>query len=290
MTLNKWNLINILNLSSSYLSDKQIENARLNAELLIGYVLKMDRVQLYMNFEKPLSTKEVDIIRSLLQRRAQHEPLQYITGETEFYSLKFKVNRHTLIPRPETEILVEKIIEQCNKQKKISILDIGTGSGNIAITIAKYVSNAFILGIDIQSQALKIASENANWHHVQNQIRFKPIDLFDVDLTNKLCEKFDIIVSNPPYIPQDDFNNLPPEVKNFEPYIALNGGKNGLTFYHRVLQISNHILKENGTIALEISYGKANQIKELFQSYLFKDIEVFNDLNGIERVVIARKP
>ena len=280
-------------MSTDYLEKKGIDNPRLNVELLLGHVLKMKRVQLYLNFEKPLSPSELDQFRLFLKRRANQEPIQYITGETEFYSLKFKVNRYTLIPRPETEILVDKIIETCTKTfsqlDKILVLDIGTGSGNIAISIAKNVQNAFISGIDINAEALKIATHNAQVHNVQDQIQFRLADVFDDNFFIKLTNKIDIVVSNPPYISQEEFDALPIEVKHFEPYIALDGGKDGLIFYRRMLQISKEVLKANGIVGLEISYNKGDQISELAINYGFRDVEVINDLNGCERVIIINK-
>jgi len=280
-------------MSTDYLEKKGIDNPRLNVELLLGHVLKMKRVQLYLNFEKPLSPSELDQFRLFLKRRANQEPIQYITGETEFYSLKFKVNRYTLIPRPETEILVDKIIETCTKTfsqlNKILVLDIGTGSGNIAISIAKNVQNAFISGIDINAEALKIATHNAQVHNVQDQIQFRLADVFDDNFFIKLTNKIDIVVSNPPYISQEEFDALPIEVKHFEPYIALDGGKDGLIFYRRMLQISKEVLKANGIVGLEISYNKGDQISELAINYGFRDVEVINDLNGCERVIIINK-
>ena len=280
-------------MSTDYLGKKGIENPRLNVELLLGHVLNMNRVQLYLNFEKPLSLSELNQFRTFLQRRVKHEPIQYITGETEFYSLKFKVNRHTLIPRAETEILVEKIIEICNKnfvqKTKIAVLDIGTGSGNIAVSIAKNVLTTCILGIDVNPEAVKLANENAQIHGVQDRIQFRVADLFDDKFFFKLTNKIDIVVSNPPYISQQEFDTLPIEVKNLEPYIALNGGKDGLTFYRRMLKISKDILKANGIVGFEIGYNKGNQIKELAQRFGFTNVEIIKDLNGLDRVLIGRK-
>jgi release factor glutamine methyltransferase len=288
-----YRVIDILKMSTDYLEKKGIENPRLNVELLLGHVLNLNRVQLYLNFEKPLAPSELDQFRRFLKRRAGHEPIQYIQGETEFYSLKLKVNRSTLIPRPETEILVDKIIETCNKTfsqlDKITILDIGSGCGNIAISLAKNVQNAYILGIDINEETLKIAAENAQIHGVEDRIQFKVADLFDDNFFLKLTNKIDIVVSNPPYISQEEFEHLPQEVKNHEPYIALNGGRDGLTFYDRILQISKNILRSDGIIGFEIGYDKGNEIKEIALKYGFKDVEIFKDLNEIDRVIIAKK-
>jgi release factor glutamine methyltransferase len=288
-----YRVIDILKMSTDYLQKKGIENPRLNVELLLGHVLKMNRVQLYLSFEKPLQASELDQFRAFLKRRSNHEPIQYIIGETEFYSLKFKVNRYTLIPRPETEILVDKIIEICNKTfsqlDKIIVLDIGSGCGNIAISLAKNIQNAYILGIDINAETVKTASENAQIHNVEDRIRFKVADVFKADFLKKLTNRFDIIVSNPPYVSQEEYNTLPIEVKNFEPYIALNGGEDGLTFYRWMLQISKDILRPDGIIGFEIGYNQGKLIKEVALKLGFKDVEIFKDLNKIDRVIIAWK-
>ena len=293
MTASNYLVIDILKMSTDYLEKKGIENPRLNVELLLGHVLKLNRVQLYLNFERPLTTPELDQFREFLKRRANHEPIQYITGETEFYSLKIKVNRHTLIPRPETEILVDKIIEICNKtfsqQDKFTVLDIGTGSGNIAISLAKNIQNAHILGIDINADAIKTAFKNAQIHSVEDRIRFKVADVFDDNFFLELTNKIDIIVSNPPYISQEEYEELPIEVKNFEPYIALNGGKDGFNFYHQILKISKDILKPDSIIGFEIGYNQGKLIKEIAVESDFKDVEIFKDLNGRERILIASK-
>lgn len=293
MTVSSYWVIDILKMSTDYLEKKGIDNPRLNAELLLGHVLNMNRVQLYLNFEKPLATSELDQFRQFLKRRVSNEPIQYILGETEFYSLKLKVNKYTLIPRPETEILVDKIIEICNKtfsqQDKIIVLDIGSGSGNIGISLAKNVQNAYILGVDIGVETIKTASENAQSHCVEDRIRFKAADVFDDNFFIKLTNKIDIVISNPPYILQEEFDTLPIEVKNFEPYIALNGGKDGLTFYRRLFQISKNILKTDGIIGFEISYNRGEKIKQLAENYSFTNVEIVKDLNGFERVIIGRK-
>lgn len=292
MTVPNYRVIDLLKMSTDYLEKKGIESARLNVELLLGHVLKFSRVQLYLNFERPLTTPELDQLRELLKRRANHEPIQYITGETEFFSLKFKVNRHTLIPRPETEILVETVIEQCKKifaqEEPIEILDIGTGSGNIAIALAKNIERAFITAIDIQNEALLIAKENAAYHQVSEKIKFIEQDIF-AEIAD-LAGKHHIIVSNPPYISREEFENLPKEVKDYEPYIALDGGSEGFAFHNRLAEISTQLLSSDGFIAIEIGAFQANMVHQLFlETELFQHIEVINDLIGLPRVLLAKK-
>ena len=287
-----YRIIEILKMSTEYLEKKGIENPRLNVELLLGHVLKLSRVQLYLNFEKPLAPSELDQFREFLKRRAGHEPIQYILGEVEFYSLKLKVNRSTLIPRPETEILVDTVIEQYKKnfdqQKTVEILDIGTGSGNIAIALAKNINDAHIAAIDIQKEALDIARQNADFHQVCQKINFIKQDIFAEN--TELASKYHIIVSNPPYISRAEFEHLPLEVKNYEPYIALDGGEGGLTFHRRLVELSKKLLLPYGFVAIEIGAFQSDNVYQVFfNSDSFQEIEIINDLNGLSRVLLAKK-
>ena len=290
MSAQKHLVIDIINKTASYLKNKGIENARLNAELLVGSVLNLDRVQLYLNFEKSLQQTEIEKLKTLLKRRATHEPLQYLLGETEFYSLKFKVNHHTLIPRPETEVLVDVVLEICRtdftNHAKIDIIDIGTGSGNIAIALTKNNDKIRMTAIDINSEALKIAQENAVYHGVAYRINFIHHDVYN-DFPDS-DQRFNIIVSNPPYITKQEMAELPLDVKNFEPKTALDGGKNGLDFYFRFGELVS-LLKENGSIVVEIGAFQSQQVVDIFsKNNLFENIEVFEDLNNKSRVVLAK--
>ena len=284
-------VIDIINKTADYLKTKGIENARLNAELLVGFVLNLDRVQLYLNFEKPLHQSEIDKLKPLLKRRATHEPLQYILGKTEFYSLNFKINHHTLIPRPETELLVDVTLDICNNdfsnQDRIDILDVGTGSGNIATALTKNKSKIWMSAIDIDSEALKIAQENAVHHGVADRINFILQDIYK-KFSDSL-QHFDIIVSNPPYVTEQEMVALPLDVKNFEPKIALYGGENGLDFYFCISELVS-LLNENGSIVVEIGALQSEQVVNIFSNKnLFRFIEVVKDLNGKNRIVLAKK-
>lgn len=284
-------LIEILHMSTDYLAKKGIENARLNAELVVGYILQLNRVQLYLNFEKPVAPDELARIRSLLKRRANHEPIQYILEETEFYSLKLKVNRSTLIPRPETEILVDAVLN-CSNQitsqtEFIQILDIGTGSGNIAIALAKYIANSKITAIDSSGDTIVIARQNASHHHLDDRINFLQHDIFDIE--RSFPTKFDVIVSNPPYISKKDFDWLPVEIKNYEPKAALDGGADGLKFYRQLIAIAPTLLAQDGFVAVEIGANQSENVKKIFAIQgFFRYIEVINDLNHLPRVVLAK--
>ncbi len=285
-------VIEIIQLMSKYLEDKGIENARLNAELLSGHVLNLDRVQLYLNFEKPVEKDEADQLRELLKRRANHEPVQYILGETEFYSLKFKVNKHTLIPRPETEILIDAILKihetDFQHKKKTNILDIGAGCGNIPVTLTKNLATVYVTSIDINSDALKTAQKNAEVHGVADRIQFLHQDVFEDNMNS--FPQFDLIVANPPYIAEDEFNNLPEEIKKYESHTALFGGKDGLKFYHRIVELAKNKLADQGYMTVEIGAAQGKKVQNLFQAKeIFESVHIEKDYNQRDRVVIAKK-
>lgn len=290
MTTSSYTVIEILNIMTDYLKKKKIENARLNAELLAGHVLKLNRVHLYLNFERPLQQFEVDELRKLLARRSNFEPIQYILGETEFYSLKLKVTPDTLIPRPETEILVEKVIEICRQKyqqnETISILDIGTGSGNIAIALAKNMTTCNITAIDKNPVTLKIAEENANFHSVSDRIKFIVQDIFEN--FDDSFPHFDVIVSNPPYVSEKEFEMLPVEVKKFEPEVALQGGDDGANFYRRIVDLAKKNLQPEGFLAVEIGESQGKIIMEIFEKInSFKKTEVIKDMAQRFRIVVG---
>ncbi|MFQ5751189.1 MAG: peptide chain release factor N(5)-glutamine methyltransferase [bacterium] len=236
-TTKHWKVLELLNWTAEYLSEKKFESARLNAERLLSYALNMKRVELYLNYDQPLTENELLRFKEYLRRRLKREPWQYILGETEFMSLPFKVNPGVLIPRPETEILVETVLLKCQEkfpsQKTIAILDIGTGSGCIAVALAKYLAQAQVTAIDKSEKALKTASENARLNEVSDKIQFLKIDFLDSDIVNKLTEKFDVLVSNPPYVSAHDVDKLPTEIKYFEPEMALTDRKDGLFFFSK---------------------------------------------------------
>jgi release factor glutamine methyltransferase len=282
----KWNLIELLNTTADYLLEKEFEDARLNAELLLGYALGLTRVELYTNFDRPLTPDEIEKCRALLKRRLAHEPLQYILGETEFYSLPFKVSPESLIPRPETELLVEKTIELCSAKysdkEDIQILDVGTGSGCIAIAIAKNVENASITAVDISRDALKIAYGNAQAHEVD--ISFKELDALRPWPT-ELLDNFDIVVSNPPYVNFSEYEQLQPEIKNYEPKISLLGGNDGLDFYRKFSNILPTLLKPSAYALFEIGERQAASVKNIFTDSGFSGLQVYDDLAGKNRVI-----
>jgi release factor glutamine methyltransferase len=261
----------------------------LNAERLLAHVLKFKRIELYLNFDRPLKEPELETFRALVRRRLKNEPLQYIIGETEFLSLPFQVDSRVLIPRPETEILVQTVIEKCQKiydnQNKIKILDIGTGSGNIAISLAKNLPNAVLFAIDISAEALKLAQSNAKLNQVETLIQF-----IHGDITNfHFSESFEVIVSNPPYVTQNKYASLPLEIRNFEPKMALEAGVDGLACYRKIINQLPLVLNPAGFLALEVGDKQAQSVRTLLNQNHYSRIETLLDLNQIERVVVASK-
>ncbi len=286
-----WHILDVLNWTSDYLSEKSIENARLNAERLLAHALKMDRVNLYLNSDRPLTGDELNRFKGYLKRRLQNEPLQYILGEAEFMSLPFQVKPGVLIPRPETEILVETVLEKCKEkfhsEKIINILDIGTGSGCIAISLAKYLKQSRITALDKSAEAINVAFSNARINEVSAQIQFLTIDLMKIVNSDKLSGRYDVLVSNPPYISAAELENLPKEIKQFEPEIALTDNKDGLDLFREIAQIASMLLKPSGFIAVEVGLGQAERVKNIFSTNGFSNVYIHKDLNGIERALLC---
>ncbi len=277
-------VLEAINLSSEYLKKKGIESPRFNAEMLLAHVLNSKRLNLYLAFDKPLRDEELSGLRELLKRRSRFEPLQYILGSVEFFGLKFKVNSSALIPRPENEILVETIIEFIGNNPA-EILDIGTGSGNIAVSLAKKLPQLNITAVDISKDAINLADENIKLNGVRN-VRLIQYDILnpDKELFNR---KFDIIVSNPPYISSEEFPELAPELKVYEPKDALTDFSDGLKFYREISRNAKFLLKPEGKIFFEMGKGLHENIKEILEKNGFKKIQIKKDLQNIERVIFG---
>jgi release factor glutamine methyltransferase len=273
-------ILQAIQLSTEYLEKKGIESPRTNAELLLADILNCKRLDLYLSFEKPLADEEINLYREHIKRRGNREPLQYIVKDVEFFGLKFHLNKNVLIPRPETEILVEKIIEENKIVSGLKILDIGTGSGIIAVCLAKFLTQPVITAIDISEDALKTAGENAINNFVDDKICFKKSDI----TSDLMDEQFDIVVSNPPYISGQDFETLEPELKVYEPKAALTDLKDGLSFYRTISEKSKLLLKENGKIYLEIGKDQASQVVDLLERN-FRNIKIYKDYSDIERII-----
>lgn len=259
-----------------------ISEAKLDARLLLEYVCKTDHSTLLVHPDKELTSEEEELYNELIGRREKREPLSYITGSRGFMGFDFKVSEAVLIPEQDSEFLVEEALRFC--EDRMRILDLCTGSGCIAISILKYTNNTTALGTDISSKALEIARGNAELLDVKDRISFKETDLFpDPDEG-----KFDIIVSNPPYIATKVIEGLEPEVKDYEPRIALDGEEDGLAFYRRIAEKAGEYLYSSGYLILEIGYDQGEAVKNLLEEKeCYHDIQVIKDYSGNDRVVSA---
>jgi len=260
------------------------------AEMLFAGILNCSRLDLYLNKDLYLDKDKLAFISSALKRRISGESIEYILGKTEFMGLEFKVNKDVFIPRPETEILVETVMKYSYGVQCIAysaeILDLGTGSGCIAVSLAKFLPNSKISALDISMEALKLAQYNASLNNVSDKISFMHSDLFAQYAMRNT--QYDIIVSNPPYIPTSEIDTLQPEIK-YEPRIALDGGKDGLDFYRKIISQAPVYLREGSFLIMEIGFNQAAGVKNIFQnSGNFEIIEVVRDYNNIDRVIVAK--
>jgi release factor glutamine methyltransferase len=281
-------ILELINKTAPFFEKHGVESPRLTIELLLAHALKKRRLDLYLEFERELDEATLTKLREMVRRRAEGEPLQYITGEAEFCGLKFLVDRRVLIPRPETELLVETVLAQvANRQPPMTIVDLCTGSGCIAVALAKKLGEAAeIYATDVSAEALAVAEENARRHNVEKKVRF-----FCGDLLSKLPDslKVDAIVSNPPYIASGDLARLPKEVREFEPKHALIAGEDGLSFYRRIAERAPDFLLPDGFLCLELGDGQRPDVERLCVERGFAAVSVVKDLQGKERVLIARQ-
>jgi release factor glutamine methyltransferase len=287
-------LLEALNTGADFLKEKGIGNPRSSVELLLCWILSLNRVDLYLSKDQTLKEKDKKKLDRFLEERASGKPIQYITGSTEFLDLEFKVDPRALIPRPETEMLTLSVIEHFEKEKKeekpLKIIDLGTGSGVIAITLAKDFINSFVYATDIAKDALELASQNAIKHRVEDRIEFIPGDLFQPLENKKLQNSIDCIVSNPPYVSDDDAENLSKEITDFEPKVALFSGDDGLNFHKRIVQGSRNYLRSGGLLALEVGWEDGERLVDFIESQAsFHKIQTIKDLAGIKRIVQALK-
>lgn len=277
-----WTTLKLLTWTKAYLSSKGIANARLEAEWLLCSATGLDRVGLYLNYDKPISGGELSEFRSMITRRSKREPLQHILGTQEFFGLNFMVSADVLIPRHDTETLVDELV--ANSSGVRSILDIGTGSGCIAIALAHKLPSVAVTATDISTAALSIAQRNARLHSVT--IEFIAGSLF----SGLAGRHFDVIVSNPPYIPTLDIVTLEPEVRDYDPRLALDGGSDGMDFYRTLIAEAPAFLNDGGWLFVEAGIGQSADIKKLYRfANVFKEPCTTCDTQGIERVVRAQK-
>lgn len=301
MSSEVWTVLKIIQWTTEYLKGKGIDNPRLDSEVLLAHLLKLDRVGLYLNFDRPMGKEELADYREMIKRRSAREPLQYITGNQEFWSLDFRVTPDVLIPRSDTEILVEEAVKSVRDHWPMSdekeapiILDLCTGSGCIAISLAKEIGKAIVYATDASAAALKIAKENADIHGVKDRVVFLEGDLYAAlesrpSNTDNRPTVFDLIVSNPPYIKNGDIQNIQPEVRDYEPRMALDGGLEGLDFYKRIIEGASDYLSPDGWLAVEVGEGQADAVADMIKSIgIFEPASTVKDIAGIERVVKTR--
>ncbi len=296
-----WRIKDLLEWTTRYFGDRGITESRLEAEVLLAHVLQKDRVYLYANYEEPVNVTEREAYRAFIKRRIDGEPVAYISGHKEFMSLDFKVSPAVLIPRPDTEILVETAIAMARQERVSTIIDVGTGSGAIAISLAVYLDDVKLYASDISARALDIARENAHQHQVN--LHFVEGDLLlpflkrgeDTDAEKERtgssmglgAEAVDMITANLPYIPLTEIAQIDRQVKDFEPRLALFAGGDGLDIYRRLIPQAYTLLRPAGILLLEIDARQASAVPAIMQG--FTDIKIIKDWAGHDRVVQARR-
>lgn len=286
-----WTIGRILKWTEGFFKEKGMESPRLDAEVLLSHVLQKQRIYLYVHFDEPLQPEELAAYREMIKKRAMHVPVAYILGEREFMGLTFKVTEDTLIPRPDTEILVQAAIDRLQKIKDahpqpLTFADIGTGTGAVCLSVLHYVPEAAAETVDISPDARAVAEENARALDLTDRIVFHTGDL----LTPLAGQKFTAILSNPPYIPEADIKTLAPEVRTKEPHTALSGGRDGLDFYRRLAEEAPEMLESGGFMAFEVGIHQAQDVAALCTANpLIGQTEILPDYAGIDRVVVAWK-
>ena len=280
-----WTTLRLIRWTTEYFEKKGIPNPRLDAELLLANVLRCPRIELYTGYGKIVSEKHLVPFKSFIERRALREPLQYILGETEFWGLKIKVTPDVLIPRPETELLVEEAIKL---NPRPCILDIGTGSGCIAIALAKNLPDARVIATEYSKEVFEVAVKNSHFHHLEKQIHFVLADIAPWRVFEAEGKKFDLIVSNPPYIASGEIENLQEEVRNFEPRKALDGGPDGLSIIRRILAEAPPFLKPGGHLLMEIGEDQSKSVTDLLaQQKKLRLKAIRQDYSGLGRILVA---
>lgn len=286
-------ILELLNWSTTYLREHDIENPRLNAELLLARTLNISREGLYTCLQDPSRQEGKENLEHLIQRRISGEPLQYILGHQEFWSIDFKVDPRVLIPRPETELLVEQslsILSERFQRSTLCVLEIGTGTGAVAISLAKEGRGLLLVATDISGEALLLARENARSAGVLHQITFVRGDLLGPFRLMREKEPFDLVLSNPPYIHRSEIQRLAREIRDHEPIVALDGGEDGMDFYRGIISQAPSYLREGGWLLLEFGEDQGEKVSDLIErESFFSRPERIKDLAGIERVVKTQK-
>jgi len=268
------------------LLNHNIQTAKIDAEVILADVLKISRVNLITKQNTVLDQEQEDLFAKLIKRRKQQEPVAYILNKKEFWNENYYVDKRVLIPRPETEILIEMLLKKVkDKSKVFQILDLGCGSGCLLISCLKEFNKSLGLGIDISSLALEVAKKNIQTHKINSRAKLLKLDLFKLDIK----KKFDFILSNPPYLTSSEYRNLSKDVKDYEPKQALVGGFDGILYYKKIISFSKSSLKKNGFLALEIGDGQYKEIKKLLTNHSFRVLDKYQLIDGEIRCILASK-
>jgi len=289
--MDTWTIQKLLNWVTEYFTGKGVDAPRLSAELLLSHVLGMKRIELYTQFDQPVAKPKLDELRGLVKRAGGHEPVAYLIGKTEFYSLELDISNDCLIPRPETELLVQRAIEFLRTRHGTQfVCDLCTGSGCVAVAIAKNVPEARVIATDISAAALEVAARNVDKHRLVERITLLQGDLFEPLVKPLDVEQFDLIVCNPPYVSAAEYEMLDKNVKEYEPKIALFAGDDGLDVYRRIIEKADQFLKPEAVLMLEIGYAQGPAVKELLeQTEAFAEITIEKDVHDNDRIVIAKR-
>ena len=285
----QWTILKVLQWTAGYFSRRNIDQSRSNAEVLLAHTLGMERIQLYLRYDQPLTADELTRFREVVRRRAAHEPTQYITRQQEFWSLAFEVTPSVLIPRPETEVLVEETLKALGDTSDARVLDLGTGSGAVAVALAHERPSMKVFATDRSFEALTVARRNGLRHGVLDRVFFAAMDLFSALGTSS--PPFDVVVSNPPYIGETELKDLSPEILRHEPMAALRGGgAQGLDIIREIIGRVSSCLKPDGAVLLEIGQGQAEILgRELTEDPRIESFDFVKDYSGILRVLHIRK-
>ena len=277
--------------TTEYLTNKGVDAPRLSAELLLCHAVGLTRIELYTQFDRQVAKRQLDQLHDLVKRAGLHEPVAYLTGRTEFYSLELNITDNCLIPRPETELLVQRAIEFLRTRASVQfVCDLCTGSGCIAVAIAKNHPDSRVIATDISAGALEVAAQNVQKHHLKERVRLLQGDLFEPLVRQLDVDQFDLIVCNPPYVSAAEYERLDNNVKDYEPKSALYAGTDGLDVYRRIMEKADQFLKPGAALMLEIGYAQGPAVRELLEeSRAFAQIKIEKDLHDNDRIVIAKK-
>jgi len=281
----EWTIREVLNWTRGYFEAAGIVQPRLEAEILLAHTLDVERLNLYISPDQPLTVDERSRYRTVVQQRREGTPLQHLIGEVQFFGLRFRVSSEALIPRPETEELLDHILKLVPRDRGLDCLDLGTGTGVIAVCLARYFSQAVVTAVDVSRSALDLARGNAALNGMEGRITFVESDWFE-----RVTGSYDLIASNPPYVDEDDLKDLPTEVRDHEPRVALDGGAEGIREIARLIEDLPEHMNSNGLLLLEIGSGQGNPVVEMLEEAGFTDVRMELDLAGKSRYAVARWP